>query len=1081
MDRQRIGGSRGRQLVLLALLLALDCAMPAAAQLETWRGAVSRVRLLAENDAVRAELEARQLAAAMPVQATPADQARVWNLLARIEIYRGQDAQADRHARQAFDLAARHLDAAGQAEADLNMIWTAVRTGNIRALTTATVHSLSVLDGVARPDLLGEALLRSSMLYRRLGQIEDSVDVALNAMEIARRSKEPLVLLYAHQGLAIAYLQGEHFAEARTHLLRMRDLARAIPARRLEADALNSLGTATARLGDPAGGERLIRQAIVLYREAGGAAFLNLGLFGLATNLRQQQRYADAMPLLEQVVAGYEHNASPLGLWFALGGRSANHESLGQRASALADAERAYVVAGTIGLPGYLAESAQRMAELSAADGQHRKAYGYAREAIGLAAKAGRERTSERMQQLAQRYQSESKQREIDELTVRNARQGAVLRQNALERRWLWTLLGASIGAAAAIAWFLLRQRRARRTLELLNARLQRSQCDLQDQTRILQSVLDSMADGVLVADSQGALLLLNPAGAKMLGATDGLPTRAQCGPLAGPASPLAGAVRGEKSDAVEILVADAARAGGRWLSITARPLADKDGAVHGGVAVFSDVTASKAAVEEIRQLNVCLEQRVQASTAELRQQTRYLRTLIDALPQWIWLKDTGGRFLEVNQATARASGLSVRDMIGKSDREVYPEVLADAYRADDALAMARRERRTAEMEMTEPGGDSYWLEIDRLPVFDEDNALLGTVGVARNITAHKATTAAREAALAEARRLVRTRSEFMAQMSHELRTPLNGILGYAQVLGDDGALSERQRAGLAVIQHSGEHLLVLINDILDFAKMEAGKLSLRLEPFALAPFLHMLADIVRPRAEQKGVRCCVDIGRGLPAAVLGDGQRLRQVLLNLLSNAVKFTERGHVRLRVARVRGARLRFEVQDSGVGIGPDELERIFQPFEQAGAARQRMQGAGLGLSISRQLVRLMDGELHVASQCAGGSTFWFDLALAPADPAAALPVPDSGLDVAPAAAAAAPGDSPLPMPPPGEIEVLYQLARRGNMKDIARRAAYLRQLDAAYAPLAERLCRLAAGYQSKEILSLVEQHVERNPTS
>jgi signal transduction histidine kinase/CheY-like chemotaxis protein len=256
-----------------------------------------------------------------------------------------------------------------------------------------------------------------------------------------------------------------------------------------------------------------------------------------------------------------------------------------------------------------------------------------------------------------------------------------------------------------------------------------------------------------------------------------------------------------------------------------------------------------------------------------------------------------------------------------------------------------------------------------------------------------KEAAAARETALAEAVALARQRSNFLAQMSHELRTPLNAIIGYANLLGRDRALlTERQASGLATIHESGQHLLTLINDILDLARVEAGKMTLHPAAVNLGAFLQVLANIMRVKAEEKGLAFSYELAPGLPSAVTIDETRLRQVLLNLLGNAVKFTDTGKVSLRVlpappsevpaglespAGESIARLRFEVADSGIGMNPQQLGRIFQPFEQAATAQRREGGAGLGLAISQQLVHLMGGNIDVVSEPGKGSTFWFDI--------------------------------------------------------------------------------------------------------
>jgi signal transduction histidine kinase/CheY-like chemotaxis protein len=224
-------------------------------------------------------------------------------------------------------------------------------------------------------------------------------------------------------------------------------------------------------------------------------------------------------------------------------------------------------------------------------------------------------------------------------------------------------------------------------------------------------------------------------------------------------------------------------------------------------------------------------------------------------------------------------------------------------------------------------------------------------------------------------------KSTFLANMSHELRTPLNGILGYAQILKQDPTTPDHQQQGLTIIQKSGEHLLQLINDILDLAKVEAGKINLHPGPFHLPGFVSELCDMMQVRAKMKGLVCSRKTGP-LPATVVGDEKRLRQVLVNLMGNAIKFTDRGQVILEVAPAPedNSLIRFRVIDTGIGMAPEVLETIFDPFEQVGQLARREKGTGLGLAISRDLVGLMGGTLQVKSESGRGSTFWFDIHLA-----------------------------------------------------------------------------------------------------
>ncbi|BAY27323.1 ATP-binding region ATPase domain protein [Calothrix sp. NIES-2100] len=222
-------------------------------------------------------------------------------------------------------------------------------------------------------------------------------------------------------------------------------------------------------------------------------------------------------------------------------------------------------------------------------------------------------------------------------------------------------------------------------------------------------------------------------------------------------------------------------------------------------------------------------------------------------------------------------------------------------------------------------------------------------------------------------------KSQFLASMSHELRTPLNGILGYAQILNKHNTLTAEQKNGINIIHQCGEHLLTLINDILDLSKIEAGKLELYPTEFYLPDFLESIVQICQIRSEQKGIALVYHQLSHVPKIVRADEKRLRQVLINLLSNAVKFTEKGSVKFQVG-YHGEKLRFQVEDTGIGIAEEQLEEIFLPFKQVGEDSRKTEGTGLGLAISRQLVQMMGGELKVKSTLGKGSVFWLDLDLA-----------------------------------------------------------------------------------------------------
>jgi two-component system sensor histidine kinase/response regulator len=221
-----------------------------------------------------------------------------------------------------------------------------------------------------------------------------------------------------------------------------------------------------------------------------------------------------------------------------------------------------------------------------------------------------------------------------------------------------------------------------------------------------------------------------------------------------------------------------------------------------------------------------------------------------------------------------------------------------------------------------------------------------------------------------------RAKSTFLANMSHELRTPLNAILGFAQLMERSGDLTAQQQDFLSTINRSGEHLLTLINDVLEMSKIEAGRIALHPVPCDLYCFLHAIEDMVQVRAEAKALTLQVELASNLPQYILVDEGKLRQVLINLLGNAIKFTDAGGVRLRVLLVPN-KLHFEIHDTGRGIAADELHQLFQPFVQTASGIQVSEGTGLGLTISRQFVQLMGGEIQVNSTVGLGSTFSFEI--------------------------------------------------------------------------------------------------------
>lgn len=384
------------------------------------------------------------------------------------------------------------------------------------------------------------------------------------------------------------------------------------------------------------------------------------------------------------------------------------------------------------------------------------------------------------------------------------------------------------------------------------------------------------------------------------------------------------------------------------------------------------------------------------AHTAAVMAEAR-LRDSIDTIRDGFAVFDTEGRLVVANRAYATVFGQP--DLVPGTP---LADVLAQAAGsglvdlADEPAEdwVARLLRRSAEdpiaPELLQLAG-GRWLRLDDRRARNGD-----LVTLAVDITDEKATQADLEAARAAAEAASRAKSAFLANMSHEIRTPMNGVVGMAELLCST-ALGEEQRLFAETIRSSGEALLVIINDILDYSKLEAARLVLRPEPFDLERILHEIAILLRPKAREKNVEILIDFDMFLPTAYIGDPGRLRQILTNLMGNAVKFTDRGHVLVRLVGVPVApdrqQLHVTVEDTGIGIAPEHLGHIFGEFNQVeDKANRRFEGTGLGLAITRQLVERMEGEVWVDSVLGKGSVFGFRLVLPVAE---AAPAPDPAL--------------------------------------------------------------------------------------
>jgi PAS domain S-box-containing protein len=392
------------------------------------------------------------------------------------------------------------------------------------------------------------------------------------------------------------------------------------------------------------------------------------------------------------------------------------------------------------------------------------------------------------------------------------------------------------------------------------------------------------------------------------------------------------------------------------WISVNAEPLfAPDEDEAYAVVTTFDDISERKHVQDA------------------LDWERRRLRILFDTIPDLIWYKDTEGRYLGCNRRFEQFFGAMEKDILGKTDHDFVSRDLADFFRQHDRNALEAGHALSNEEEICfASDGHKELLETTKAPMYDRHGKVIGVLGIGHDISERKQT----EQDLIQAREAAesanRAKSSFLANMSHELRTPLNAVLGFTQILAGAEDLQADYQRMVSTINRSGEYLLTLLNDVLDFSKIEAGRFEINPRACELREVLSGIADIFSARAQQKGLHFKTNLAPDLPLKVEIDDKRLRQILLNLLGNAIKFTETGTVELSCC-YENACLFFTVRDSGIGIAQDKLATIFQPFQQIGEERYKMQGTGLGLAICLKLTELMDGQLNADSREGEGSTF------------------------------------------------------------------------------------------------------------
>jgi signal transduction histidine kinase/CheY-like chemotaxis protein len=402
-------------------------------------------------------------------------------------------------------------------------------------------------------------------------------------------------------------------------------------------------------------------------------------------------------------------------------------------------------------------------------------------------------------------------------------------------------------------------------------------------------------------------------------------------------------------------------------------------------LGVIMDITDRKQAEQVAsRQASELAE-----SEQRLRGQTRILQCVVDSMVDGVAVADRNGKFLVFNPAAEK--------ILGRGALEGGPDEWPDQYgifSADQVTPYPASEIPLAralhgysvdgvELFVRHPKlPEGAWISATARPLKDEDNAVWGGAVVFGDITERKRGDQELRAAKLEAENANRAKSEFLSRMSHELRTPLNSILGFSQILKMHD-LTERPRECVEHILKGGTHLLGLIDEVLDIARIEAGRMSLSPEPVSITDSLHQVLDMVRPLADARAVRLVFDRPRSCQQHVIADRQRLHQVLLNLLSNAVKYNRNGgSVDIFCSKNQAGQLRVSVRDTGAGISEADQARLFAPFERLSANQGEIQGSGLGLALSKRLMEVMGGKIGLTSQPGDGSTFWIELPCAEA---------------------------------------------------------------------------------------------------
>lgn len=423
-----------------------------------------------------------------------------------------------------------------------------------------------------------------------------------------------------------------------------------------------------------------------------------------------------------------------------------------------------------------------------------------------------------------------------------------------------------------------------------------------------------------------------------------------------------------------------------KWVEERCSTDFDTDGNPLLSRGTVQDITAHYELEKRLRELNEKLEQRIADETAASSSQHQRNEAILETTPDGFFAADITGALRQVNPAFC--------NMLGYTQEELLHMKIADFEAIEDEEAVKRHQDKILKdkhdlFETMHQRKDGTTMDVEMSVSLVQEPAGAMFYAFARDITERKQAQNALIQTRDEAERANEAKSEFLSRMSHELRTPMNAILGFAQLLSSDPdePLSKIQASNVREILQAGDHLLNLINEVLDLAKIESGHLDIQLEPVDIIPILKDCISQMKPLAALQNLK--IEIESNNRPMIRGDKTRVRQILLNLLSNAVKYNRPGgEVRVR-CEVYEEKVRVSIQDTGIGIDSNSIDRVFRPFERLSSAYSGIEGTGIGLSLSKQLVENMAGEIGAESTVDVGSTFWFELPLAEDSPASHKP--------------------------------------------------------------------------------------------